>query len=108
MESPVSPLEAQAALHAVEHGRRRVIDEIDMPRWYWWSVALGWIALGFITDLGHPWLTMAATLLFGVAHSTAAARVLSGRHRSGRMSVRADVAGREAPRFVITGLLVLA
>jgi hypothetical protein len=108
MESPVTALEAEAALRTVEHGRRRVIDEIDMPRWYWWSVALGWIALGFLTDLDHPWLTLAATFVFGAAHSTAASRVLSGRHRSGRLSVRADVAGREAPKLVIGGLIALA
>ncbi|MGN6300000.1 MAG: hypothetical protein ACTHN8_02790, partial [Angustibacter sp.] len=26
----------------IERGRRRVIDEIDMPRWYWFGLALGW------------------------------------------------------------------
>jgi hypothetical protein len=108
MERHVTPLEARAALDTVERGRLRVIDEIDLPRWYWWGLALGWIGLGFITDLGHPWITSAATLIFGAVHSSVAPRVVSGRHRSGRLSVRADVAGRHVPRLVIGGLLILA
>jgi hypothetical protein len=41
----VTPLEARAALETIERGRLRVIDEIDLPSWYWWGVALGWIGL---------------------------------------------------------------
>jgi hypothetical protein len=108
MERNVTPLEARAALDTVERGRLRVIDEIDMPRWYWWGLALGWIGLGFITDLGHPWLTAAATLLFGTVHASVASRVVSGRHRSRRLSVSAAVAGRRIPQLVIGGLIALA
>jgi hypothetical protein len=108
MEQSLTPLEARAALDAIERGRMRVIDEIDLPRWYWWGLALGWIGLGFITDLGHPWLTAAATLAFGAIHSTVAPRVLSGRHRTHQLSVRAQVAGRGTPRLVLAGLIALA
>jgi hypothetical protein len=103
----VTPLEAHAALDTIERSRLRVIDEIDLPRWYWWSLALGWIALGFLSDLGHQWITLGATLAFGAAHSTVAPRVLSGRHRTHDLSVRADIAGRQAPRLVIASLLLL-
>ena len=54
MEHPVTPNEARAALDSVDRGRRQVIDEIDLPRWYWVGLALGWIALGVLTDLKHP------------------------------------------------------
>jgi hypothetical protein len=108
MKRDVTPLEARVALETVERGRLRVIDEIDLPRWYWWGLALGWIALGFVTDLGHPWVTAAAALTFGAVHSAVAPRVVSGRHRSRRLSVSADVAGRQAPRFVFGGLIILA
>src|SRR5690242_8531045 len=108
MEPNVSPLEARAALDAIERGRRRVIDEIDVPGWYWWGLALGWVALGFVTDLSHPWLTSAATLLFGAVHATVAPRVASGRHGSSRLSVRRDVAGRHTARLVIGGVASLA
>jgi hypothetical protein len=108
MEQPVTPLEARAALDAIERGRMRVIDEIDLPRWYWWGLALGWIGLGFITDLSHPWLTSAATLAFGATHSAVAPRVLSGRHRTHQLSVSAQVAGRDTPRLVLAGLIALA
>ena len=108
MQPDMTPSEARAALETVERGRLRVIDEIDMPRWYWWGLALGWIGLGYVTDLGHPWVTAGATLAFGAVHAAVAPRVVSGRHRSGRLSVSAAVAGRHIPRLVIGGLIVLA
>jgi hypothetical protein len=108
MEHEISPLEARAALDTIDHGRRRVIDEIDLPAWYWWGLALGWIALGYITDLKHPWLTAAATLAFGAVHSAVAPRVTSGRHRTAQLSVRAEVAGRHTARMVILAVVALA
>lgn len=32
---------------------------------YWWGLALGWMALGVVIDLGNAWATAAATLVFG-------------------------------------------
>jgi hypothetical protein len=107
MERHVPPLEAHGALETIERSRLRVIDEIDMPRWYWCSLALGWIALGFVNDLGQQWITLGATLAFGAAHAAVASRVLSGRHRTPDLSVRVDVAGRQVPRLVIGALLLL-
>jgi hypothetical protein len=108
MDTPISPQEARAALETVDRGRLRVIDEIDMPRWYWWGLAAGWIALGFISDLKHPWITAGATLLFGAVHSAVAPRVVTGRHRTQRLSVRAELAGRQTARLVLGGLVALA
>jgi hypothetical protein len=108
MERQVTPLEARAALETIERGRLRVIDEIDLPAWYWWGLGVGWIGLGFITDLGHPWVTSVATLVFGAVHASVAPRVVSGRHRSRSLSVRAEVVGRHVPRLVIGGLIALA
>ena len=107
MERNVSLLEARAALDSVERGRLRVIDEIDLPGWYWWGVAVGWVALGVIADVAVPWVTTVATVVYGAVHATVAGRVVDGRHRSRRLSVRADVAGRQAPRLVMGGLVVL-
>jgi hypothetical protein len=58
-----------------------------------------------ITDLGHPWLTLVATFLFGAVHSAIAQRVLSGRHGSSQLSVRADVVNRRIP-FIVIGFLL--
>jgi 4-hydroxybenzoate polyprenyltransferase len=108
MESQVTPQEASAALNAVERGRLTVIDEIGLPRWYWWGLALGWVALGFVIDLKHAWLTAAATLLFGAVHASVAARATSGRRRTRRLSVRAEVAGGyRTARLVIACVAVL-
>jgi hypothetical protein len=108
MEAHVTPEEARAALDTVDRDRLRVIDEIELPRWYWWGLAVGWVALGFITDLKHTWITAAATLAFGAVHATVAPRVASGRHRTQRLSVRAELAGPRTFRLVIGGLIALA
>lgn len=107
MDTPLTTDEARAALHTIERGRQRVIDEIDLPRWYWWSLAVGWIGLGVVTDLAGPWLTAVATFTFGTAHAAVAPRVLSGRRRTRQLSVRADVAGRRVPWLVLGGLVGL-
>jgi hypothetical protein len=108
MNHDVTPLEAQAALAAVERNRQRVIDEIDLPPWYWWGLAIGWVCLGVITDLKHPWATAVATLLFGAVHSTVAPRVINGRHRSSNLSVKADLVDRHLPALILGGLVLLA
>src|SRR5438270_2401655 len=108
MANDISPLEARAALDAIDRGRRQVLDEIDLPAWYWWGLALGWVGLGIITDLRHPWVTAAATLLFGAVHSAVAPRVTNGRHRTTQLSVRAEVTGRSTAGLVIVSLIVLA
>jgi len=95
------------ALDTVERSRRRVIDEIDVPAWYWVSAATGWIALGVIADLNHPLVTTLATLAFGAAHASIAPRVVNGRRRSRRISVRADVAGPHLAPVVLGSLVAL-
>jgi hypothetical protein len=107
MEPRVTSLEARAALGAADRSRLRVINEIDVPAWYWWGLAVGWIGLGFITDLKHPWLTAAATLVFGAVHAGVAPRVASGRHRTRSLSVRAEIAGRHTGRLVILAVAAL-
>ena len=108
MEAQVTPREARAALETLDRDRLRVIDEIELPRWYWWGLALGWVALGFITDLKHTWITAAATLVFGAVHASVAPRVASGRHRTQRLSVSAELAGPHTFVLVIGGLVALA
>lgn len=108
MGARITTNEARAALDIVNRDRLRVIDEIELPRWYWWGLALGWVALGFITDLKHAWLTAAATLVFGAVHAAVAPRVATGRHRTDRVSVSAEVAPRRTFQLVIGGLIALA
>ena len=61
-----------------------------------------------ITDFSIWWLTLAATLTFGAVHSAVAQHVLSGRHGSRQLSVRADVVDRHLPLLVFGGLIGLA
>jgi hypothetical protein len=104
----LTPEQARAALADVERGRLSVVSQIDVPHWYWWALAAGWVVLGLVSDLEHPWITTGATLAFGAAHSMIAPRVVDGRHRSRRLSVRAEVAGPHIGRLVLAALVVLA
>jgi hypothetical protein len=108
MPNGLTDAEAKAALDEIEHSRRQVIDEIDMPRWYWWGLALGWIGIGLATDVNNPWLTTAATLAFGAVHASVAHVAIGGRHRTTQLSVHPDVAGRHTPLLVIAALIGLA
>src|SRR6266516_1610296 len=103
----LTPDQARAALDTVERTRRRVIDEIDVPGWYWAGLAAGWIVLGVLADLDHPLLTTAATLAFGAAHASIAHRVLNGRHHNRRISVHPDLAGPRLSAAVLGSLIAL-
>jgi hypothetical protein len=107
MPEDVTRADAGRALDDIELRRRQVVDEIDIPAWYWRGLALGWIGLGLIAVLGKPWLTVVATVGFGAVHSTIAARVIDGRHGSQHLSVRSDVVSPRVPALVIGFLLVL-
>jgi hypothetical protein len=107
MNYSIGASDARAALTAVEHSRQQVIAEINMPRWYWLGLAAGWIGMGVITDLGPKWLAMAVVPVFGAVHAAFGHTVLSGRRRSGRLSVRAEVAGTHVRALVIGYLLAL-
>jgi hypothetical protein len=106
MSSPISESEARFALGSIDQRRKQVIDEINVPPWYWMALAGGWIALGVIADYAPPWAYIAGTVLFGAAHASIAPRVLSGRRGSRELSVRGDVANKRIP-FLIIGLLVV-
>jgi hypothetical protein len=99
--------EARAALLDVEHRRRRVIDEIDVPPWYWWMLAGGWLVLGALGELTPVAVSLAATVVFGAVHSAIAPRVLFGQHRSRRLTVRRELVDRRLPQYVFAGIVAL-
>ncbi len=108
MSKEISQDDARQALRAVDEERRRVIAEIDMPRWYWWGLAIAWVALGVATGYENVWVTSSATLLFGAVHAAVASRLFSGRHKSGQMSVSASTVGRRVPLILFGSLIALA
>jgi hypothetical protein len=104
----LTPEQARAALDTVERSRRRVVDEIAVPPWYWAGISLGWVGLGTVSDLvSNAWVASAVTLAFGAVHAWVAPQVVSGRHGSRRLSVGAHVAGRQITRAVLGGLIAM-
>jgi hypothetical protein len=108
MTNSLTETEARLALHEVERRRQRVIDQIGMPRWYWWGLAACWIGLGVLNDVANAWVIAVATVTFGAVHSAVSQRLLGGRRRTSGVKVRADVAGRRAPVIVFGFLIALA
>lgn len=107
MNEEISESDARLALHAVEQRRRQIIAEIDLPAWYWWGLAAGWIMLGLANDLGNAWVIGGATLLFGAVHAAAAGRLFSGRHKSSQLTVRAGVVDHRLPVLLFGCLFAL-
>ena len=104
----IDPNSARLALHDIDDRQQQIAEEVRVPTAYWWGVALGWIALGVITDTGNAIAGLVATLAFGAIHAAVAPRLLTGRHGSKHLSVRADVAGRHMAAVLLGGLVVLA
>ncbi|MDX6276118.1 MAG: hypothetical protein QOJ72_246 [Nocardioidaceae bacterium] len=107
MTEDISEADARLALRSIEDQRQQVIAQIDLPRWYWLGLAGGWVLLGMANDTGNPWITTAATLIFGAVHAAAASHVFSGRHKSAQLSVHAAVVGRRLPRMLFAWLIGL-
>jgi len=101
------PVEAGRALDDIDLRRRQIVAEIDVPAWYWWGLALGWVGLGLLSAFTNAWVVLVATVGFGAAHSAIATRVIDGRHRSRQLSVRAEVVNPHVSALVIGFLVVL-
>ncbi len=107
MDNPISETEARFALTSIEQRRLQVMAEIKVPTWYWFLVAAGWVGLGVIADFGPAWATIAATLIFGAAHSTIAPMALSGRRGSPRLTIRRDLVSHRIQLYVIGFLIIM-
>jgi hypothetical protein len=107
MSMPISETEARLALSSVERRREQVVAEIDVPLWYWFFLAGGWVVLGVLADFGPAWATIAGTVLFGAAHAVMAPRVISGRRASSQLSIHSDLVSRWIPILVIGFLIVM-
>ena len=56
MITPINETEARFALSSVEQRRQQVLAEIDVPGWYWFVLAAGWVALGVLAAYGPGWV----------------------------------------------------
>lgn len=102
----LSSEQAKQALGLVADARREVASEVGLPRAYWWVMGAGWAVLGVINQFASLWLTAAATIAFGAAHASVAARLLDGRRRTHHLQVSREVAGTRVAEVVIAVLVV--
>ena len=85
MSVPIGESEARFALSSLQRQRQQVVAEINVPPWYWFFLAGGWVALGVLADFAPGWATIAATLVFGAVHAGISPRCCRGvgdRHSS--------------------------
>ncbi len=108
MENQISESEARLALGSITHRQHQVLAEIDVPPLYWWSVAIGWVALGVIADLNVAWATVVSTLAFGAIHAAIAPRYISGRRPTRHLSIRAEVVSRYVSILILAFLVLMA
>jgi hypothetical protein len=101
MSHPIDQDEAHDALSTIRQSRQDVLGEINVPWWYWFGLAGGWIGLGLIGQFGPAWAAVAGTLLFGAGHAAVAPRVITGRRGSQHLSIRPEVVSRRIPQLVI-------
>lgn len=107
MAKDISEADARLALRSIDDQRQQIIAEIDMPRWYWWGLAVAWVLVGIAADFGNAWVAGGATLLFGAVHSAVAQHVFSGRHKSSQLSVRRGLVGRHLPLVMFGWIIAL-
>ena len=107
MTVPIGESEARFALSSLQRQRQQVIAQINVPHWYWFFLAGGWVVLGVLADFAPGGATIVATLAFGAVHAGISPRVLSGRRGSSQLSVRSDLVSRRLPALVIGFLLVM-
>jgi hypothetical protein len=107
MDDGITEDDARLALDVVEHRRQQVVAEIDVPAWYWVSMATGWVVLGLLATWAPAWAAAAGTLVFGTVHAAIAPGVVAGRRGSGQLSVRRDVVGRQVTVLVLGFLAVM-
>ena len=107
MTVPIGESKPKYALSSIERQRQQVIAEINVPPWYWFFLAGGWVLLGVLADFAPGWATIATTLVFGAVHAGISPRVLSGRRGSPQLSIRGDLVSRRLPVLVIGFLLVM-
>ncbi|MBO0678819.1 hypothetical protein JRC04_15235 [Mycolicibacterium sp. S2-37] len=107
MDGGITPEQAREELDVAEGARRRVSAEIGLPRGYWWALAGGWVGLGLVGEVGPAWLAAAATIAFGIGHSTLASRLLDGRRRTSGVQISAATAGRRTAAVLAVMLIGL-
>lgn len=105
--SNTTPEQATDALGLVDRAHQRATATVGLPRWYWWAMAGGWVALGVVAEFAPPWAAIVATITFGAAHAAVASRLLDGRRPSAHVRLARNVADRRIPLLVI-GILLCA
>lgn len=98
---------ARGALDEVERRQRQVAAEIGMPRWYWWGLALAWVGLAVVIDLGNAWATGVGTFLFGMVHAIVYGQLMGGRQRTRQLRVHTDIVGRHGSLVILAALVGL-
>jgi hypothetical protein len=98
MGEPIDPGGAADALASVGQRRQQVIDLMSIPRWYWWLIAIGMVALGVVADRRQPVAVAITAVVFGLGVAITSVWVATG-HR--RAQVHSDLLGPAGALLIV-------
>jgi hypothetical protein len=82
--------QAAAALAEIERRQAQVIDQALVPRWYWWLVGVGMVAVGAVADTGQTSFVVAAAFTYALVVAAVSVWFIAGRSRA---RVHSDLLG---------------
>ena len=74
--------EAAAALAEIDLSQERVIDSVLVPRWYWWLVGLGMVAVGASADTARTTLIVVVAVAYALTVAAASVWFIGGRRQA--------------------------
>ena len=107
MSDSIDPTGAREALALIDQRRSQIAEEIGVPNGYWRILAVGWIVLGVLADVGNEIVATVATIGFGMFHAFVATSWLTGRNKSTSLHVRAELVSGRLRAFVLTAVTAM-
>jgi hypothetical protein len=78
----ISPKDAARSLADIGNRQARLIDEVLVPGWYWWMVAVLTVVLGVAVDSHRPGLAALVTVVYAVLVAGVTVWMIWGRNRA--------------------------
>lgn len=82
MKGNISPSDAARSLADIGNRQARVIDEVLVPGWYWWTVAALTVVLGVVVDSHRAALVALAAAIYVVLVAGVTVWMIMGRNRA--------------------------
>jgi hypothetical protein len=96
--------QAAAALEEIDQRQRQVIDQALVPRWFWWMVGVGMVAVGAVADTGQTRYIVAAAFTYALLVAAVSVWFIAGRARA---RVHSELLGAQAAVAILAFVYVV-